>query len=310
MGGFFCEGGLLTHWGMSSVGESFLVTWFAFTVLGLMAVFSTSGPLFYFYYWPSQVTFEKWQYKSNPKFPSPEKVRDEIVQMCKSVLCATLCPAAAVWLAYRGMGEGFCGTPEGYSWKYHVLSFAVIMIASDFYEFFYHWLGHKYKFFWEQHKHPPLFFNPSPFAVIADEFVDQFVRSAPLLIFPCLMPLNIDLMFAEYFVFFYIYGCYLHWGYELEWPDAHHPIMNTAFQHYCHHAKAIIGKPYHCGFYFKCWDQLFGSVYDKECFCVKCERAKGKRSLAAFKQIKVPDYNVLCQPCFWMDKGSLSGVSA
>merc|ERR1712100_799901 len=152
MGGFFCEGGLLTHWGMSSVGESFLVTWFAFTVLGLMAVFSTSGPLFYFYYWPSQVTFEKWQYKSNPKFPSPQKVRDEIVQMCKSVCTAMVCPSLSVWLAYRGSSKAFCGTPDGYTWKYHVATFIGVWICSDFYEFFYHWYGHRFKFLWEQHK--------------------------------------------------------------------------------------------------------------------------------------------------------------
>ena len=29
----------------------------------------------------AQVTYEKWRYKSNPRFPSPEKVRDEIVQV-------------------------------------------------------------------------------------------------------------------------------------------------------------------------------------------------------------------------------------
>ena len=139
--GFFCRNGLLTYYGLESVGSSFLVTWMAFTVLGLFAVFTTSGPLFYFYYWPSKVTFEKWRYKSNPKFPSPEKVRDEIVQMCKSVLSATLCPAATVWLTYRDLGEGFCGSgPDGdYSWKYHVATFLGVLIVSDFYEFFYHW---------------------------------------------------------------------------------------------------------------------------------------------------------------------------
>ena len=33
--GFFCKGGLLTHWGLSAVGENFLVTWLVFTALGL-----------------------------------------------------------------------------------------------------------------------------------------------------------------------------------------------------------------------------------------------------------------------------------
>ncbi len=38
---------------------------------------------------------------------------------------------------------------------------------------------------------------------------------------------------------------------------------------YLHHAKAIINKPYHTGFFFKIWDQLFGSIYTGECACCK-----------------------------------------
>jgi len=308
--GVFCQGGLLSALGLSAVGNSFLATWISFTLLALFAVAITSGPLFYVYYWPSMVTFEKWQRKSNPKFPSPEKVRDEIIQTIKSVCTAAICPAASVCLAYRGIGKAFCGSPPGYGLSFNVLTFVWVLIASDFWEFFYHWLGHKYKVLWNQHKHHHVFFNPSPFAVIADEFVDQFVRAGPLLLFPLLAPVNIDLMFFQYAFFFYGYGCYLHWGYELDYPDAHHPYLNTAFQHYCHHAKAIIGKPYHCGFFFKIWDNLFGSVYEGECFCVKCEQAKGKRSLEHFKQVKVPEYEKLLQPSFWFSKNVLSGTTS
>jgi len=255
------------------------------------------------------VTYEKWIMKSNPKFPSPEKVRDEIVQMTKSVVTAAMCPAASVYLAYHGKGQAYCGS-GGYGVTRHVLAFAGVMIASDFWEFYYHYLGHKYKMFWENHKAHHVFHNPSPFAVIADEFIDQFVRAMPLLLFPMLVPLNIDLLFFEFGVFFYTYGCYLHWGYELDYPDAHHPIINTSFQHYCHHAKAMVFKPYHCGFFFKIWDNLFGSVYDKECFCVKCEKAKGGRTEADFKKVVLPDYNRLLEPSFWLQKNVLSGTTS
>jgi hypothetical protein len=44
---------------------------------------------------------------------------------------------------------------------------------------------------------------------------------------------------------------------------------------YLHHAKAIIHKPYHTGFFFKIWDQLFGSIYTGECLCCKSVRAHG-----------------------------------
>jgi len=54
------------------------------------------------------------------------------------------------------------------------------------------YIGHKYKWAWENHKHHHAFFNPSPFSVIADEYVDQFVRSLPLVLIPLLAPVNQD----------------------------------------------------------------------------------------------------------------------
>ena len=52
-------------------------------------------------------------------------------------------------------------------------------------------------------------------------------------------------------LFFYVYGIYLHWGFEADALPADHPIMNTSFQHYAHHAISIKNRPYHTGFYFK-----------------------------------------------------------
>ena len=60
----------------------------------------------------------------------------------------------------------------------HLFNAAVIVAGSDFYEFFYHRLGHVNFTFWQQHKHHHVFYNPSPFSVIADEWVDQ-VRDLP-----------------------------------------------------------------------------------------------------------------------------------
>lgn len=82
---------------------------------------------------------------------------------------------------------------------------------------------------WAQHRYHHLFYNPTPFSVIADEYIDQFVRAGPLCLIPMMMPTNMDLLFGIYAIFFYSYGIYLHWGFELEWPDAHHPIINTSF---------------------------------------------------------------------------------
>ena len=104
------------------------------------------------------------------------------------------------------------------------------------------------------------FYNPSPFAVIADEYLDQFVRASPLLWLPCLMPINMDMLFALFGAFFYGYGTYLHWGFELSYPDAHHSWINTSFHHYAHHAVGSKTRAVHTGFFFQLWCVLLRLV--------------------------------------------------
>ena len=50
------------------------------------------------------------------------------------------------------------------------------------------------------------------FAVIADEYIDQFVRASPLVLIPLLIPVNIDMLFFTFALFFYGYGVFLHTG--------------------------------------------------------------------------------------------------
>lgn len=90
---------------------------------------------------------------------------------------------------------------------------------------------------WNVHKHHHVFYNPTPFAVIADELIDQFVRSMPMVILPALLPINIDLLFAIFSTLFYGYGVYLHWGFESPYLSAHNPIFNTSYHHYSHHVR-------------------------------------------------------------------------
>jgi len=230
--------------------------------------------------------------------------------MAKGMISATFCPALALHLAQRGLSKAYCGLPHTeYGWTYDIIMFFVVWLATDYWKFAYHRMGHLYDFFWNIHKGHHQFYNPSPFAVIADEYVDQFVRAFPLLLFPLLFPVNMDILFFQFGFFFYAYGSYLHWGYELEYPDAHHPILNTAFQHYCHHAVSIKNKPYHTGFFLKIWDQLCGSMYDGECFCSKCAREKGLRTRERYDAIEKPDYSPLFKVSFWVQGIKGEGVS-
>lgn len=54
--------------------------------------------------------------------------------------------------------------------------------------------------------------------------LSQFVRSAPLLLLPVVMPMNMDLLFFTFAIFFYGYGVYLHWGFELKCV---HPFVKS-----------------------------------------------------------------------------------
>jgi lathosterol oxidase len=232
-------------------------------------------------------------------------VRREVLQMLKGMYTATFCPALALHLVNAGWSKAYGGL-GGHSVGYMVFTFFVVWIGSDFYEFAYHRLGHTIALCWKQHKGHHVFFNPSPFAVIADDHVDQLIRSAPLLFIPLILPVNMDLLFFTYGAFFYGYGVYLHWGFELSWPDAHHPWINTAFQHYVHHARSTLNKPMHTGFFFKLWDQIAGSVYragPEECLCAGCSVARGERTREAFDAVEKPDYSVLLKPSFWLYGG-------
>jgi lathosterol oxidase len=283
---------------MCSIGGNFFAIWGVLAFLGLVSILLSSAVVFKWLF--IDITFEKWQKKTNPDYPTPKKVRDEIVLMLKGIAFSTICPTLSIYLSSHDsyLSQAYCTFSEEniYGFQYHVAQFLGIVLVSDCYEWFYHRLGHVYKPFWEVHRHHHLFFNPSPFSVISDEFVDQFARSLPLVIFPLFVPINMELMVATYSVFFYFYGVYLHSGHEVDWIlDAHHPFINTSYQHYVHHAKSVYKKPYHTGFFFKIWDQLAGSIYpDSKCDCITCQvRVNGPRTKEQFDKVVKPDYSVL-----------------
>lgn len=277
---------------------NFLTTWAALAGLGLVFTGAMSAALFRRYYW--KPTYEQWRTKSSPAYPPPTMVRSEILTFLKGVAVVTIPPALALSLVSTGWSKAYCGVGD-LGWGYLIGSFFVVWIGSDFYQYWYHRLGHEWRPTWRHHKHHHTYFNPTPFAVIADESLDNLMRGLPMLFFPLLMPTNLDMLFGTYALFFYAYGVYLHWGHELAWPDAHHPWLNTSFQHYLHHRSSTLRKPYSTGFFFRIWDHLFGSAPDEEvCSCAKCACERGERTPEAFARVEKPDYSVLLDPSFWL----------
>lgn len=275
-----------------------MALWGATSLLGAFSVLVLSGMVFLPFY--GRPTFEKWQYKMNPKFPSAQLVRKEIAQSLKGVAVGVLCPVFAIYASTRTVfgvrTQGYCGDPHNIGLQGFLIETAIIIAFSDFVEYAYHWIGHRYHFMWNVHKHHHVFYNPTPFAVIADEWMDQFIRSLPMVILPIMMPINIDLLFGIFGTLFYGYGVYLHWGYESPMLSAHNPVFNTSYHHYSHHAVSIIGRPVFTGFFFKLWDKIFGTESPNPCGCVEC---RPKRTRQDYSKVVKPDYSVLLRPGFW-----------
>ena len=219
---------------LHELGNNPVLTWLLLCFLGVLAIAVFSGSVFLQYY--VQPTFHQWQRKIAPQFPPASMVRLEILQTLKGLATATMCPAAALYLAQHGLSRGYCGITADHNLLEHLLSFIGIWLVSDIYgespdttdwsprelaqvelqlqivrhrrgtsraEWAYHYLGHSYSPLWTQHRSHHVFYNPSPFAVIADDLFDQLVRSAPLVLIPALVPVDIDWLFFTFTILFY-----------------------------------------------------------------------------------------------------------
>jgi len=282
--------------------SNFLVLWVVMSVLGLISMIVLSSLLFYPYYYyvckfpRDPISFQRWQLKNNPKFPQPRIVQKEIIHMIKGLSVATICPAFSLVASRFQVSNGYCG--YDHEARSIITQALIIFFFTDVYEYLYHWLGHRISLLWSIHKHHHMFYNPTPFAVIADEYLDQFIRTLPMVIIPYFMKTNMDLLFAIFAILFYGYGVYLHWGYESITLTAHNLIFNTSYHHYTHHKEGGQNTILFTGFFFKLWDQIF-LTNQYNCQCYLC---RPKRSKSEFEKITKPDYSVLLSFDFWLKR--------
>jgi Delta7-sterol 5-desaturase len=284
---------------LQSLPLSFLTLWAILSLLSLITLLLLSGLLFYSLY--VRPSYELWRYKINPKYPSTVKVKEEITVMMQGIVFSTICPALSIYLTRLGVGHGYCEVQQhGVSWL--ILSFFLIWIGSDFFEFLYHYLGHSSSIMWRLHKGHHCFSNPTPFAVIADDPIDQFFRASPILFFPLLFPVHLEMIFFMFSILFYFNGLIQHSGYEIPWIDGHSSVFLTSYHHYLHHAKSVIHQPYYNGQLLQLWDHLFGSIYIGQCVCSRCAREKGERTRDQWLTIQKPNYSELLSLQFWISK--------
>jgi len=277
----------------------FLETWILLTIAAWISLFLTSGlPFAYYYMFP---TYEKWLVKTNRNYPAPEMVRSELFKSAKGVIFVTFCPTLALYLAKIGkFSKAYCGIED---YTRELAQFVFVFFAVDFFEWGWHYMGHRFDTLWAVHKPHHKYHNPTPWAVIADDAPDEIARGSPLFLLPMLMPINLELLFLQFILFFNFYGTLIHTGIDFSFLPIHGQTwLNTPYHHHIHHALSTKNKPMHTGFFLQIWDRTMGSVYAGEkCYCSVCDIKAGNRTPEAWEKMKaeIPDYTVLLKPSFW-----------
>lgn len=280
-----------------------LLVWTAYAAFTYVVLTGSSVAAFIYYYvYP---TYNKWRFKSNPKYPSPTYVLGEL--FLGGILgpwAVTFVASIHLYLISNGTFKHHCDTPT--TWSYRLFSAVMVIVVTDFYEWGWHYLGHFLDKLWLVHKHHHKYYNPTPFGTIADYPMDNFMRSLYVVVVNVVsylifgVYLDIDMVYFATAPVTMFWGMYLHCGHELECLPYNHRFFNTSFQHYAHHAVSVKNKPYHTGFFIKLWDDMAGSVYKGTQVIPAVEDQKlGNRTQAHWdKDIKpnLPDYSVLLSP--------------
>mmetsp|Transcript_96844 Transcript_96844/g.202352 ORF Transcript_96844/g.202352 Transcript_96844/m.202352 type:complete len:335 (-) Transcript_96844:261-1265(-) len=293
--------------GLSDSGIlGWLVVWGCYIVFAYLGFTLLLIPWFtYFYAYP---TYDKWRCKTNPKYPLPTAVLGEIfLGVFMANPSVTFAPSIHLALIANGTLKHHCDTPL--TWGYRLYSMLMVLIIVDFYSWLWHYLGHYVGQLWAVHRHHHHFANPTPFSTIADLPVDNIVRSLYMIVVNVVsyaimgMPVDVDVLYFVTAISIGCYGMYFHCGHELECLPYDHPILNTSYQHYVHHALSYKNKPYYTGFVFKCWDNMAGAHYHgKQIIPALEDQKQGNRSRERWEcEIKpnLPDYSVLLSPYFW-----------
>lgn len=110
---------------------NFFWIWSVIVVSTALLTMVMSGIVFQKFY--ANVSFDNWKRKSNPKFPPPVAIRNEIITSLKGLFAAAICPALSIYLAKSGISKAYCGVGE-FGSLYLIATFVLVVVVSDFFE--------------------------------------------------------------------------------------------------------------------------------------------------------------------------------
>ena len=236
-------------------GMPFYILWPVLAAIGVGWFLLICGGL-YLVLNRSSVSETALRWKTQPQPTRPDQVRGEIVDGLLSMTMVMGCIAITFWCSYNGYNQLYASPSEYPLWAIPLSILGVFLIMEVF-SWTFHWACHQNSLLWKIHKHHHRYSNPTPFGVMADNPFDMFIKASPILWIPFLFPIWDVALIGTFATINFIYGTYLHAGFDPPWmPSPHSRYLVSAWHHNDHHG----GSPNHnFGFFTGFMDLAFNT---------------------------------------------------
>jgi lathosterol oxidase len=262
-------------------GLPFYILWPALAAIGVTWYLLICGGLYLFLH-RSAYAENARRFKTQLQRTPADQVRGEIFDGVLSISVALGSVAIAFWCYYRGYNRLYASPTEHPLWYIPVSIFGVFVVMEVF-EWAFHWACHRNDLLWKIHKHHHRYSNPTPFGVMADQPIDMFIKASPIFWIPFLFPIWDVALIATFATMNFLYGTYLHAGFDPPWmPSPHSRFLVSAWHHNEHHAGSL---EHNYGFFTAFMDILFKTRLTPNDKAVKrpnyrCTKCRDERLLA------------------------------
>ncbi len=265
-------------------GLPFYLLWPVLAAIGLSWYFLICGGL-YLLLQRSRFAGRARRFKTQMQPTRSRQVRGEIFDGTLSMTMVMGCVALSFWFSYHGYNKLYASPGEYPLWAIP-LSVVGVFLVMEIFEWAFHWACHRNDWLWQVHKHHHRYSNPTPFGVMADQPVDMFIKASPIIWIPFLFPILDVALIGTFASMNFLYGTYLHAGYDPPWmPSPHSRFMLSAWHHNEHHAGSL---DHNYGFFTGFMDILAGTRLtpsDKAAKrpsyrCTECRSVESDRSPA------------------------------
>jgi sterol desaturase/sphingolipid hydroxylase (fatty acid hydroxylase superfamily) len=234
---------------------SLIPMWLVLAAIGVSWYLMICGGLYLLLHRSSfAATARRW--KTQRALPRARQVRGEVLDGVLSMSMVMFAVAVAFWCSLRGYNQLYA-EPGAYGYWYMPVSIFFVFVTMEVFEWAFHWACHRSPLLWKIHKHHHSYSNPTPFGVMADQPIDMLIKASPILWIPLLFPIWDVALIATFASMNFLYGTYLHAGFDPPWmPSPHSRYLVSAWHHNEHHSGSV---DYNYGFFTGFMDIAFGT---------------------------------------------------